>query len=285
LGLAEDERAPSNAPKAVIIPFGLERSVTYGGGTANGPQAIITASHEVELFDEDLWLQPSERIRIDTWREPEIAPSVESALDQLAELTALALEAGAFPLTLGGEHSITPGAIRPLVERHPNLALLHFDAHADLRDGYRGERFSHASAIRRCLDWPEVSVVSIGIRNSSASEVPYLEAESGRISVFWAKDKADWSVEQILAPLEGRPVYVTFDVDGLDASLMPATGTPEPGGLFWGDVMPILKAAGRRLAIVGADVNELAPRPGLHGCDFIAAKLAYKILAYALAQR
>ncbi len=280
LGLEADDIAGDDTPKAVVIPFGLEATVSYGGGTAKGPAAMIAASHQVELFDEEHWREPVDAFRLETWDEPVIPEKTEDALDLLAFLTGKALDDNAFPLVFGGEHSITPGAIRPFLERYPDLALLHFDAHADLRDGYEGEHYSHAAAIRRCLDAPNLSVVSIGIRNISKSEIPFLEANRDRIHIHWAKDKQHWDVEDIVAPLKGRPVYVTFDLDGFDASLMPATGTPEPGGLFWDDVTPILKRAAEVSAWVGADINELAPRPELHACDFLAAKLAYKILGY-----
>ncbi len=280
LGLEEDARAPAGAPKAVIIPFGLEATVSYGGGTSKGPAAMIEASHQVELFDEEHWREPARSFQVETWAEPEIPSKTEDALDLLAGLTKQALDEDAFPVVFGGEHSITPGALRPYLERYPDLALLHFDAHADLRDGYEGEHYSHAAAIRRCLDAPDLSVVSIGIRNISAGEIPFLEDNRHRVHIHWAKDKKNWDIEEMLAPLAGRPVYVTFDLDGFDASLMPATGTPEPGGLFWDDVMPIFKRAAEISTWVGADINELAPRPELHGCDFLAAKLAYKILGY-----
>ena len=125
----------------------------------------------------------------------------------------------------------------------------------------------------------------MGIRNISAEEIPFLDQNRHRIHIHWGKDRARWNVEEIVAPLKGRPIYLTFDVDGFDASLMPATGTPEPGGLFWQDAMEIIKAASEVGTIIGADINELAPREGLHGCDFLAAKLAYKILNYALTSR
>ncbi len=285
LGLDADQaHGPADA-RAVIIPFGLEATVSYGGGTAAGPAAIVAASHEVETFDDVLWCEAVERYGIATLVEPPIARPVEAALDQLAGLVDAVLERGAFPLVLGGEHSITAGAIRPFVARHPKLAVLHFDAHADLRDGYDGEHYSHASALRRVLDHDAVdTLVSVGIRNISKGEIPYLEANRDRIHIHWGRDKRRYDVDRIVAPLVGRTIYLTFDVDGFDASLMPATGTPEPGGLFWDDVMPIIEAAARVGSIVGADVNELAPIAGLRGPDFIAAKLVYRILNEALAR-
>lgn len=282
LGLEPEQAGDPADARAVIIPFGLEASVSYGGGTGAGPAAMLKASHQVELFDDDLWCEAFANYGVATLREPAIAADIPQAIDQLEALVEAVLESGRFPMTFGGEHSITAGAIRPFARRHADLVILHFDAHADLRDGYAGEHYSHAAALRRCLDFEHIELVSLGIRNISAEEIPFLEANAKRIHIHWAREKAQWDIDKILAPLKGRPVYLTFDLDGFDASLMSATGTPEPGGMFWDDVMPIIRAAGRSSTIVGADINELAPRPELHACDFLAAKLAYKILNYAL---
>ena len=281
LGMPAQEAGSWQSAKAVIIPFGLERSVSYGGGTARGPAAIIKASPQLEMFDEDLWCETYRKIGIATMKPAQIKPKLPAALTQLAQSVEKVLNAGKFPLTLGGEHSLTAGAIRPFAARHKRLTLLHFDAHADLRDGYEGEPFSHAAALRRCLDHPNVRLVSLGIRNISASEIPFLEANRRRIKIFWAKDKAKWRLDAILRAIGTGPVYLTFDVDGFDSALMPATGTPEPGGLWWDETMTIIRAAARSAPIIGADVVELAPRPGLHSCDFLAAKLVYKILGYS----
>ncbi|MGJ8562460.1 MAG: agmatinase [Alphaproteobacteria bacterium] len=268
---------------AVIIPFGLEASVSYGGGTENGPSAMLAASREVELFDEDLWCEPIERYGVVTAREPVVDNSdIESALKVLEKMTTAVLDDGKFPFVFGGEHSITPGAIRPFLKKYDDLIILHFDAHADLRDGYDGEHYSHAAAIRRVLDHPTVPIVSCGIRNISKEEIPFLDANKHRITIHWGKDRAKWIVSDIVKPLKGRPIYLTFDLDGFDSSVMPSTGTPEPGGLFWEDAMAIIKAASEIGIIVGADINELAPIENLHGPDFLASKLAYKILNYSL---
>jgi agmatinase len=185
---------------------------------------------------------------------------------------------------LGGEHSITAGSIRPFIRKYPNLAILHFDAHADLRDGYEGEHYSHAAALRRVMDNPISTLISCGIRNISASEIPYLEENRDRITIHWAKDKENWNIDEIVAPLKGRPVFLTFDLDGFDSSLMQATGTPEPGGIMWQDAMKIISAAAKISNIVGADVVELAPIKNMHSCDFLAAKLCYKILGYVFSK-
>ena len=161
--------------KAVIVPFGLEKTVSYGGGTKNGPKEIIKASHQVELFDEDLNCDPYKKIGIKTVKPFPIKRKMEEALKQISKINESLLKKKIFPLTLGGEHSITPGCIRPFVKKFGKLCLLHFDAHADLRQSYNGNKFSHASAIRRCLDYKNVSIISFGIRNISGSEITYLK--------------------------------------------------------------------------------------------------------------
>ena len=282
LDIPDEQRCSYCDARSVIIPFGLESSVSYGGGTANGANAIIAASPQVELFDEDLWCEPHKTFRPIALQQPEIKKNLPDALDQLADIVTKVLNDNKFPMVLGGEHAITAGAIRPFAQRYPNLAILHFDAHADLRDGYDGQHYSHAAALRRCMDFPNITLVSCGIRNISASEIPFLQENKHRLHIHFAKDKKHWNINDIIAPLIGKPTYITFDVDGFDASLMPATGTPEPGGLFWDDAIDIIKAACNSTKIVGADVNELAPIAGLHSCDFIAAKLVFKILAMGL---
>jgi len=184
-------------------------------------------------------------------------------------------------MTLGGEHSITPGCIAPFVKKYQKLCLLHFDAHADLRESYNGEKYSHASAIKRCLDYKNVSVISFGIRNISKSEISYLRKNSSRIKIFWAKDKLKWNLNKFKHLIKNKNVYLTFDVDGLDSSIMPATGTPEPGGLLWDETLNIIKIAAKNSNIVGADINELSPIKGFNSYNFLAAKLAYKIISYS----
>ena len=280
--LRTDADDPASA-RAVVIPFGLEASVSYGGGTAAGPAAILAASHQLELYDDELGCEPYLRYGVAAVREPAIARPIEAALAQLQGLVEAVLDAGKFPLVLGGEHSVTVAPMRALAARHKDLVVLHLDAHADLRDDYRGERFSHAAAMRRVFDNPNLSLVSVGIRAVSKEEVEFYEANRDRITIHWAKDQARWNIDAMLAPLKGRPVYVTFDIDVLDASIMPATGTPTPGGLGYGTALAIVRQACKVGKMVGADLVELAPIKGLHACDYTAAAIAYKILSYALA--
>ena len=161
--------------KVVIVPFGLEKTVSYGSGTRNGPKEIIKASHQVELYDEELNCEPYKKIGIKTLKPFKIDKNIKKALSRISKINEKILKKGIFPLTLGGEHSITPGCITPFVKKYKRIYLLHFDAHADLRDSYNGEKYSHASAISRCLDHKNVSVISLGIRNISKNEIPYLK--------------------------------------------------------------------------------------------------------------
>jgi len=266
--------------KVVVIPFGLEKTVSYGGGTRNGPKEIIKASHQVELYDEELNCEPYKKIGIKTLKPFKIQKNIKKALNKMSKINEEILNKKIFPLTLGGEHSITPGCIAPFAKKYKKLCLLHFDAHADLRESYQGEKFSHASAIKRCLDYKNVSLISFGIRNISKNEMPYIKKNSSRINIFWAKDKLKWNLNNFKQLIKNKTVYLTFDVDGFDSSIMPATGTPEPGGLLWDETLNIIKIAAKHSNIIGADINELSPIKGFNSYNFLVAKLAYKILSY-----
>ena len=266
--------------KAIIIPFGLEKTVSYGAGTKNGPREIIKASHQVELYDEELKCEPFKKIGIKTIKPFKIDKKITKAINQISEINEKILNKNLFPITLGGEHSITPGCIRPFVKKYKKLTILHFDAHADLRESYAGEKYSHASAIKRCIDHKNVSVVSFGIRNISAEEILILKKNKSRIKIYWAKDKKKWDLNKFKSQIKNKDVYITFDVDGLDSSIMPATGTPEPGGMYWDEALEIIKIACKYSRIVGADINELSPIKGFNSYNFLVAKLVYKILSY-----
>ena len=267
--------------KVIVVPFGLEKTVSYGSGTKNGPKEIIKASHQVELYDDELNCEPYKKIGIKTLKPFKIDKNIKKALKKISDINREILSKKIFPLTLGGEHSITPGCIAPFAKKYKKLCLLHFDAHADLRESYNGQKFSHASAIKRCLDHKNVSVISFGIRNISKGEILYLKKNSSRINIFWAKDKLSWNLDKFKQLIKNKTVYLTFDVDGLDSSIMPATGTPEPGGLLWDETLNIIKIAAKNSNIVGADINELSPIKGFDSYNFLTAKLAYKIISYS----
>ncbi len=266
--------------KVIIVPFGLEKTVSYGGGTKNGPKEILKASHQVELFDEELEKEKYKEIGIKTIKPFLIKKNIEPALNQLSKINEQIISKGKFPLVLGGEHSLTAGSIKPFVKKYRKITLLHLDAHADLRESYNGEKFSHASAIKRCLDFSNVEVVSFGIRNLSKKEMDFYKSNKKRIKIFWGKDKKKWNLKQLNNIFKGKNVYITLDVDCLDSSIMPATGTPEPGGLLWDDVLQIIKKVSKCSNVIGADVNELAPIKNFDSYNFLVAKLIYKILTY-----
>ena len=280
LGFLGVDNKFSTKQKVVVVPFGLEKTVSYGGGTKNGPKEIIKASHQVELYDEEFFCEPYKKIGIKTLKPFKIHKNINKALDQISKINQNILDNNLFSMTLGGEHSITPGCIKPFAKKYKKLCLLHFDAHADLRQSYNGEKFSHASAIRRCLDYKNVSVISFGIRNISLNEITFLRKNSNRIKIFWAKDKMRWDLNKFKKIIRNKTIYLTFDVDGFDSSVMPATGTPEPGGLFWDETLNIIKIAAKNSNIVGADINELSPIKGFNSYNFLVAKLVYKILSY-----
>ena len=266
--------------KAVVIPFGLEKTVSYGSGTKNGPKEIIKASHQVELYDEEFDLEPFRKIGIKTIKPFKLSNNIENSLNQISSLNEKIINKNLFPLTLGGEHSITVGCIKPFIKKYKKITIVQIDAHADLRDKYNNLKFSHACAMRRCLDNKNVSLISLGIRNISKSEISFLNKNSKRVKIFWAQNKSKWKIKDLIKLIKNKNIYFTFDVDGFDSSIMPATGTPEPGGLLWYETLNLIKNIFKYSNVIGADINELAPIKGFDSYNFIVAKLAYKILTY-----
>jgi len=279
-----DEKIPIEQADVVIVPFGLEKSVCFGKGTAKGPQRIIQVSPQLEVFDEELEKDVYKEVKISTLEEPEIQKSHEAAIGQLEEIVDEIYKLNKFPLILGGEHSLTLGPVRSAQKKYGEISILQFDAHADLREEYEGTIYNHASVMRRCLNLDNVNLTQIGIRNISTdtNEFGYLKENKKRIRTFWAKDMARWRIVDILKSLKDN-VYLSFDVDAFDSSLMPSCGTPEPGGLGWNQTMDILKEVAAKKKIIGADVVELAPIQGFTAPDFVAAKLVYKIIGYTFA--
>ncbi len=280
LGL-DEEASSFESSRALILPVPYESTTSFGGGTRAGPRAILEASRYVELWDQELATDPS-TAGIHTF--PALELSREGAGPAMEELEAaygaiLDAAGGRFPLMLGGEHSISAPAIRAVAARQKTrLHVLQLDAHADLRASYEGSPHSHASAMRRVLEVADV--VGVGIRGISQEEVEVAEAKPGITLVFgdrmWEDDRwMDVALEAL-----GDPVYITFDVDYFDPSLVPSTGTPEPGGGDWYRTLRFLRRVFRERTVLACDVVELAPVPGLPAPDFLVAKLVYKLLGY-----
>lgn len=283
-GLAEEFSRYGDS-RAVIFPVPLERTTTYEHGTRNGPAAIIAASRNMETWDEELGVETYAKIGIATLSPIDAGYlTLEKVLSEIhtTELTLLA--DGKFPVVLGGEHSLTPPLVSAAAKKFPDLTVLQIDAHADLRDSYQGNPASHACAMRRVVEI--CPAVQVGIRSLSEEEakaIPTLPTK-----VHWARDIArvrlDSWIPRVVADLS-QHVYLTVDLDGFDPSYVPATGTPEPGGLDWYQVTALLRAVAKERKIVAADVVELLPQPGDHAADFLAAKLVYKILGYVFCQK
>jgi agmatinase len=281
-----DEKNPVEQADVVIVPFGLEKTVCFGKGTAKGPQRIIEVSSQLEAFDEELEKDVYKEVKITTLEEPKIELRHEKAIEQLEEITDEIYKLDKFPLILGGEHSLTLATVSSALKKYGKITILQFDAHADLRDEYEGTNLSHACVMRQCLKFEGVDLVQVGIRNISTdtNEYGFWKSNQKRIRTFWAKDMASWKTSDIVRSC-GKNVYLTFDVDAFDSALMPSCGTPEPGGLGWYQAMEILKAVASKRNIIGADVVELAPIQNLHAPDFLAAKLVYKIIAYVFVSK
>ena len=271
--------------KAVIISFPYEKSTSFGKGTKLGPKAIISASSQVELFDEELEKETYLKVGIHTISEIKPSNVASKFYLPLTKKVEETLALNKFPIILGGEHTISLGGVLGVIKKYKSFSVLHFDAHADLRDSYEGNKFSHASAMRRVLDLEEVkNLVSVGIRNISnnedeGSEFDFYKKNQKRIKIFWSKDKEDLSVKKILDSLE-KDVYITFDVDAFDPSIMPSTGTPEPGGMLWHETLEILRQVFLKKNVIAVDVVELSPIKNMPAPDFMIAKMIYKMIGY-----
>jgi agmatinase len=273
----------------LVLSYPFEGTVTYGKGTGNGPAAILSASLQLESYDEELDLELAERLHVaalpalEVRRDEDADRYIERVRDHVRSLELQ----GRFPLSFGGEHSITGGILAGLPLDPRNLTIVQIDAHADLRQSYEGTIHNHACAMRRALDLGVRKLFSIGIRSATADEAK-LVREDRRIFRCWDFELAErW--EALLTALRALtgPVYVTIDVDGLEPTLCPGTGTPQPGGLSWRQATAVLRAAilDSSAQIVGADVMETVPQPHSRVNELVAAKLGAKILAYREARR
>lgn len=288
LGL-DEEASDFDKARVVVLPVPYEATTSFGGGTRSGPAAIIEASRYIELYDQELDTEPYE-VGVATL--PALALTGAGPAEAVAELRAaydrlLDVAGDKFIITLGGEHSISSAPILAWADRLAGpggdrlLTVLQIDAHTDLRPEYEGSPYSHASVMSRVSD--RVDIVAVGIRALTREERE-LARNSDHIHLFLADDihEGDTWIDDVLARLKGD-VYITFDVDGFDPSLIPSTGTPEPGGLTWYTTMKLLRRVFRERNVVACDVVELAPIPGLAAPDFLVAKLVYKMIGYKFA--
>jgi agmatinase len=263
--------------RVVILPIPLDRTTSYVPGTRNGPHEILVASSHMELWDEETQTDVH-RIGIFTLPEMEFPfATMEEVVREIRRVAGELVSRGKFPMIIGGEHSITPAVVAAVADRHPGVSVLQIDAHADLRDSYLGTPHSHACAIRRTLEYARTT--QVGIRSLSSEEaaaVPSLPTE-----IFYdynMRDDPAW-MDRVVESLS-ETVYITIDVDGFDPAIMPATGTPEPGGLSWYEALKLLRRVIERRTVVGCDLVELAPMGGNVAPNFLCAKLIYKILSY-----
>ena len=263
--------------KAIILPVPFERTTSYGQGTRNGPRELLLASAQVELWDEEVGADVHEHGMFTAPEMDLTSVPIDEALTKIGNAARRILDLDKFLLTLGGEHSITAPLVSAAVRRAPNLTVLQVDAHADLRDQYLEERNSHACAMRRTME--HARLVQVGIRNISEDEVRALPTLKTTVFYDWnMRDDPGW-IDRAVDALSDD-VYITIDLDGLEPGLMPAVGTPEPGGLSWRELTTLLRRTFERRRVVACDVVELCPVPGLLSPNFIAARLVYKLLTY-----
>jgi agmatinase len=267
--------------KVVILPVPYDLTTSYIPGTRRGPFAMLEASTHMELYDEEL-RQETYKIGIHTLDSLEpSAASTEETIDRVEEAIDLIIQAKKFPFMLGGEHSLTLAPARALQRKYKNFTVLQLDAHSDLRDSYQHTKFNHACVARRMHELG-LNIVQIGIRAISSEEATFIE-KNERVHVLFDYELHQDSskIEKILKQIKG-PVYVTLDLDVFEPGLMPAVGTPEPGGLDWYRTLHILKRVGAHHDVIGCDIVELCPIPSVVSPDFISAKLAYKMMGYFL---
>lgn len=263
--------------RVVILPVPLDRTTSYVAGTRNGPHEILVASSHMELWDEET-ATDVHSVGIFTMPEMEFPfASMDEVMHEINRVAAEVIERGKFPVVLGGEHSITPPIVAAMARKHPGLSVLQLDAHADLRESFMGTPHNHACAMRRVLE--HARCTQVAIRSLSPEEAAAIPSLPTRIFYdFNMRDDPDW-MERVVDSLSDT-VYITIDVDGFDPAIMPATGTPEPGGLSWREALALLRAVSTRRHIVGCDIVELSPMPGNVSPNFLCAKLIYKILSY-----
>ncbi len=267
--------------RVVVVPVPYDSTSEWHGGSRDGPKAIIEASRYLELYDIEL---DSEIYKVGIHTLNEIEPvlgSPEGMVERVYQVVRTLVANGKFVVMLGGEHSISLGSVRALKEHFPDLCVLQLDAHADLRDEYLGTKYGHACVMRRVFEY--CPIVQVGVRSFSSEEKQLLE-HSG-IKSFYIREPTGHleTPERIVASLS-QNVYISIDLDVFDPSIMPAVSTPEPGGMQWHQVLSLLQLVTRQRHVIGFDLVELCPREGPAHCAFLAAKLAYKLIGYALSR-
>jgi len=267
----------------IILQAPLEKTVSYGKGTKNGPKEIIKASHYVEFFDEELNKELCFEKGIATLEEIKFSNlTVKKSIEKIYDEVKKQISEDKFVVTLGGEHSISSATIKAHYNFYKNISVLQIDAHSDLRNSYEGSKYSHASVMARVAEFT-TKIVQVGIRAQCKEEYDFIK--TNRIKTFYMREirnnKYGKNWQQKVVNELNKNVYITFDVDGFDPSVISATGTPEPGGLFWDETMNLLKQVGKNKNIIGFDVVELAPDKFHNSSNFTTAKLVYKILNYA----
>lgn len=282
LGIEREYSSYENS-EIIIYSAPLENTVSYGSGTKNGPKEIIKASHYVEFYDEETnrelcFEKGIATLPISNYEKLKSKSALEKIENDISNL----IKDKKFPVMLGGEHTVTLGSVLAHHNAYSSLSILQIDAHSDLRESYEGSIYSHASVMRRIYEFNK-NIVQVGIRAQCKEERDLIR--KNKIKTFYAREirqaesSKKWQNE-VLRVLS-KNVYITFDIDGLDPSIIPATGTPEPGGLFWDETLDLIKLIGRKKNIVGFDLVELAPSKFHPASNFIAAKLVYKMLNYA----
>ena len=277
-GLLDAEASDYETTRAAVLPVPFERTTSYGKGTLAGPAAILRASQAMELYDEELGAEPYVQ-GIATL--PSFLPEAFDMEEGFAELQAEArshLERGKFLVTLGGEHSLTQAPVKAAHQVFGDIGVVQFDAHSDLREEFEGTPYSHASVMKRIVD-AGIPALAVGIRSLSAPEARLIRERS--LPVIWGHqlDRAEELFPKMLAALPEK-IYLTFDIDYFDPALVPATGTPEPGGGHWYPTLRLLRHLFQTKTVVAMDLIELAPVGGHPASDFLAAKLVYKCLGY-----
>lgn len=278
-GIDEEEYSSFDAARVLVWPVSYEGTVSYGTGTGAGAMAIVDASRNMELYEEETDAEVY-KIGIHTLDEFEPRPTPESMMKGLYENTKKHISDGKFLCMLGGEHSVSAPVIQAHAEKYHNLSVLQIDAHADLRDTYDGTPHSHASIMARVVKDMRLPSVQVGIRSISAEEATSLDSGLPT-KIFWAKDvvgRTDWIDDAVNSLTDN--VYLTIDIDGLDPSLVPTTGTPEPGGLGWYETLTLIRKVAEKKNIIGMDLVEYSYVEGLDSPAFLCAKLVYKSLAY-----